>query len=389
MPIIPPNDPDSPTDWQRRRLRLHRPPPNFPHHKPGWWPANEPWPPHRGHLRHNPFFRRLGCLFALFNLMAWSLFLMAAAYVAHLIGIIHLNQITIQWTVPLGAIVFIVIIGALLIVGRALRRSFSPLDQLLSAAERLTEGDYTVQVTERGPGAMRSLVRAFNTMAERLRQTDEHRRNLMADVTHELRTPLTVIQGNLEGMLDGVYPADETNLRALLDETKLLSRLIDDLRTLALAESGALQLKKEPTDPLLLLRETMGAFQSQADSAGVTLTVTGADLPLIPLDPGRMRQVLSNLIANALRYSPADTSVIVSAAQVNGQVQIEVRDSGPGIPPEDIPHIFERFYKAADSGGMGLGLAIARHIVISHGGTISAESTSGIGTTIRVVLPME
>jgi signal transduction histidine kinase len=385
-------------DWRRRKSRLHHHPSQMAlHQKPDWWPANEPWPPRRGHLRHNPFFRRLGCLFALFNIMAWSLFLMVAAYVAHLIGLIHLNPITVQWTMPLGAIVFIIVIGALFIVGQALRHSFSPLDSLLDAAERVAEGDYTVRVIERGPRPMRSLIQAFNNMAARLHQTDEQRRNLLADVTHELRTPLTVIQGNVEGMLDGVYPADETNLRSLLDETHLLSRLIDDLRTLALAESGALQLKKEPTDPLLLLRETAGTFQSQAAAAGVALTVTGANLPLISLDPGRMRQVFSNLISNALRYaalseskdSPSGTSVIVSSALLNGQVQIEVRDSGPGIPAEDLPHVFERFYKSADSGGMGLGLAIARHLVMAHGGTIKAESPPDAGTTIRVNLPIE
>lgn len=392
-PNIPPEPPEWPANWPRRKIGWHHTPPTALHQRPDWWPENEQWPPRRGHLRHNPFFRRLGCLFGIFNLLGVAAFILVVSYIAHLFGIIHLTPLTIQWTVPFGAIGFILVISGLVMVGLALRRSFSPLDNLLSASESVADGDYTVRVPERGPRAMRSLSRAFNKMAMRLHEADEQRRNLLADVSHELRTPLTVIQGNLEGMLDGVYPADETNLRALLDETHLLSGLIDDLRMLALAESGALQLKKEPTDPLLLIRETMGAFQSQANANGVTLTVTGADpepaeVSLISIDPARIRQVLANLITNALRYSPAGSTIVITCKQIDSLVCIEVHDSGPGIPAEDLPHIFERFYKSADSGGTGLGLAIARHIVNAHGGSIRAESTQGQGTTIRVELPL-
>ena len=361
---------------------------SFHHQPPHWWPENEPWPPQRGQFRRQPFFRRLGCLFGLFNLLGLVFLLFIIVFAAHLFGLIHLTPPMVQLTLPFGGGAFVVVIIALVFVGAALRRVFTPLDNLLEAADRVTEGDYTVRLAEKGPGGVRSLTRAFNKMAARLHQTDEQRRNLLADVTHELRTPLTVIQGNLEGMLDGVYPADETNLRALLDETHLLSRLIDDLRMLALAESGALQLRKEPTDPTMLIRETVGTFQPQAEAAGVTLIVAGADLPLVSLDPARLRQVLANLIANALRYSPAGSEVIVSSRLAGDRIQIEVRDSGPGIPAEDLPHIFERFYKSADSGGMGLGLAIARHIVLAHGGSIHAESAPGAGTTIRVEIPV-
>ncbi len=160
---------------------------------------------------------------------------------------------------------------------------------------------------------MRSLVRAFNGMAARLQLTEEQRRDLMADITHELRTPLTVIQGNLEGILDGVYSPDEAHLKSILEETQILSRLVDDLRTLALAESGALQLKKEPTDLAVLIGETVSAFRTQADAAGVRLDIqaeSGDDL--LNLDPERIRQVLSNLIANALRYTPRDGSIHVT-----------------------------------------------------------------------------
>jgi two-component system sensor histidine kinase BaeS len=253
----------------------------------------------------------------------------------------------------------------------------------------VAQGDYAIRVPERGPSEFRSLARAFNDMASRLHRADEQRRNLLADTTHELLTPLTVIQGNLEGMLDGVYPADEINLRMLLDETNILSRLMEDLRTLALAESGALQLNKEPVDLLPFLTEAAGIFQSQAAAAGVTITMdVAANAPLIDIDPRRMRQVLSNLLANALRYSPAGGAIRL-ASEIEGEnITLTVQDDGPGISPDDLPHIFERFYKSADSGGMGLGLAIAKHIVEAHGGGILAENGPDKGTIFRMILPM-
>jgi signal transduction histidine kinase len=272
----------------------------------------------------------------------------------------------------------------------ALRRVMIPLDELLAAAGSVAEGDYSARVREKGPAEVRSLARAFNNMAARLHQTDEKRRNLLADVTHELRTPLTVLQGNLEGMLDGIYPADEANLRSLLDETNLLSRLVEDLRTLALAESGALRLRKEPTDLALLVRESLAAFQAQAASAGVTLSAeTDEALPWLEVDPGRLRQVLSNLLANALRYTPAGGSVRVKYCLEAGRALLDVTDTGPGIAAGDLPHVFERFYKSTDSGGTGLGLAIAKHLVEAHEGMITAESLPGQGTTIRISLPVE
>jgi signal transduction histidine kinase len=376
------NNPPDPPEWPPRFQ--HRP---FAHHRPPWWPENEPWPPQRGHLRHNPFFRRLGCVFAVFNLFGLAVFISVILLFLHLFGVVQLNLTPFHLAVPLGIGLLFFVVALLAAIAFVLRRIFNPLDSLLEAAGRVTEGDYSTRIPEKGPRGVRSLVRAFNNMSARLSQVDEQRRNLMADVTHELRTPLTVIQGNLEGMLDGVYPADETNLRALLDETHLLSRLVEDLRTLALAESGALQLKKEPTDLGMLIRDTLAAFQSQADAAGVTLSVqTADDLPSLEVDPGRMRQVLSNLTANALRYTPPGGNLRIRAQPSGTGIQIEVQDSGPGIPADELPHIFERFYKSTDSGGMGLGLAIARHLVTAHDGTIEAESQPGAGTTIRIAL---
>jgi len=357
--------------------------------RPHWWPENEPWPPVR-RMRHHLVSRRIGCLFSLFNLFSLALLAGAILLVSRWLGLVKFPFNPGQWLIPVEVGVFLFVVLVIGLGGLGMRRLVVPLNDLLNAAERVGQGDYSVRVAEKGPRELRSLARAFNTMTSRLHITDEQRRELLADVTHELRTPLTVVQGNLEGMLDGVYPADEANLRSLLEETNILARLVEDLRTLALAESGTLKLKKEPTDLSMLIRDTLAAFQSQADSVGVSLTVeTADDLPWVDLDPGRIRQVLSNLVANALRYTPSGSEIHVRYRQADKQALMDVQDSGPGIPPDELPYVFERFHKSTDSGGMGLGLAIARHLVEAHGGTITAESTPGHGTTMRITLPLE
>jgi len=359
-----------------------------PRQRPYWWPENEPWPPHM-RSRRPRFFRRMGCLFVFFNLLGLLVLAGIIALVARRLGLVYLPFDPGHWLIPIGVGFVLFAFFVLGLGGMGLRRLVIPLDELLKAADRVGQGDYSVRVQEKGPREMRSLARAFNSMASRLHTTDDQRRQLLADVTHELRNPLTVVQGNLEGMLDGVYPADEVNLRSLLEETNILARLVEDLRTLTLTESGALVLKKEPTDFAMLIRDTLVAFQNQADSAGVSLAVeTADDLPWIDLDPGRMRQVLSNLVANALRYAPAGSVIRVYYRQAEKQALLEVQDTGPGIPADELPNVFERFYKSVDSGGMGLGLAIARHLVEAHGGTITAASTPGLGTTMRIVLPL-
>jgi two-component system sensor histidine kinase BaeS len=362
--------------------------PRYSMHRPPWWPENQPWPPPRGRFRHNPFFRRLGCFFGVFNLLGFAFFVLVVVLILKTIGPIDFNAL-LRWAIPLGlaALVLIVTIVALSVL--ALRRISAPLDNLHEAAGRVAEGDYSTRVPEKGPPEVRSLARAFNHMATRLHQADEQRRNLLADTTHELLTPLTVIQGNLEGMIDGVYAADEANLRGLMDETNILAHSLEDLRTLALAESGSLQLKKEPIEIESYLGEVTSVFQAQAASAGVTITVNVADnLPLLEIDPSRMRQVLANLLANALRYSPAGGTIRLTGEVEGKNIQLTVQDDGPSIPPEDLPHIFERFYKSTDSGGMGLGLAIAKHLVEAHGGSITAENAPGRGTIFRILLPI-
>jgi len=271
---------------------------------------------------------------------------------------------------------------------RSLRSLAFPLDDLVDAAGRVEQGDYTTRVRERGARELRGLTRAFNSMTERLQTNEQQRRNLLADVTHELRTPVAVIQGNLEGLLDGIYPADEEHLAPILEETRVLSRLIDDLRTLSLAESGTLKLHRELTDLAVLINETATSFRADADSRAIALRVeTPNDLPLLDIDPVRIREVLTNLIANALRHT-ASGGITVSVAHAAKKVEVSVSDTGEGISSDDLPRIFDRFYKSKESRGSGLGLAIAKNLVTMHGGEITAQSEVGRGTVVRFTLPL-
>ena len=368
------------------------PGPHFRRERPSWWPADEPWPPAAPPSRaaRGRFVRRMGCLFGLFFFLSVAACTVMFWLIGAALGLVAVPAGASPWIQPAGIVALMIGAGVLVSVGRALRYTAAPIGDMMDAARRVSDGDYSARVRERGPREVRSLARAFNSMAERLQATDEQRRNLLADVTHELRTPLTVIQGNLAGLIDGVYPADEAHLRAILDETRVLSRLVDDLRTLALAESGALKLQKEPTDFITLVTETVSSFRAQADAASVALSVECApDLPLLEVDSARMREVLANLIANALRYTPHGGAIRVrcSLGQSGRQVVVAVEDTGAGIAADDLPHIFDRFYRAGDSRGMGLGLAIARNLVAAHGGEIGAESEPGRGTTIRFSLP--
>ena len=373
--------------WREQYLSEHRPP---------WWPENEEWPPKRRHWRNlrgrNPFLQRLGCAFAAFNLFSIVFLAALVALVLNALGIIHVSFPQFQWLAPLGGIFFAFVISMVVLAGLNLRRMSMPLDDLLDASNKIAEGDYSTRVDERGPREVRSLVRAFNSMAERLQINDQQRRAMLADVSHELRTPLTIIRGNVEGILDGVYPADETRLKSILEETQVLSKLVEDLRTLSLAESGALQLKREPTDLVSLIRETVAAFQSQADATGLKIETSFSKNELsLEIDPERIRQVLTNLLSNALRYSPGGGVVKIRLTESDlspeGHVVVSVEDSGPGIASADLPHVFDRFYKSADSRGMGLGLSIAKYIVEAHGGDIKAESEAGRGTKISFSLP--
>lgn len=272
-------------------------------------------------------------------------------------------------------------------VASTFRSASRPINDLIDATERIERGDFSVRVTESGPQTLRSLASTFNNMAGRLQQNEEARRNLLADVTHELRTPLTIIQGNLEGVLDGIYPRDDAHLVPILEETRVMSRLIDDLRTLSLAEAGALQLQLETTDLSALACDAAAAFEAQANHAQVSLMVKADEIVMATVDEARIRAVLNNLLANALRYTPATGSITVSVQREGNKARIEVGDTGNGIAPEVLPHVFDRFYKGRDSSGTGLGLAIAKQLVQAHAGEIYAESEPGAGTRIWFTLP--
>jgi len=266
----------------------------------------------------------------------------------------------------------------------------SPLGAMVEAADRVAAGDYSTRTPERGPRWMRTLARAFNGMTSRLEAQDRQRRDLMADVAHELRTPLAVLQGRLEGMLDGIYPRDEQQLGAVLQETRMLARLVEDLRTLAHTESGTLTLQKESTDLAILLNDTAVSFAAEAAERHIQLDVEApASLPLVDIDPVRIREVLTNLVSNALRHTSENGRVSVSASAQPDAIVLAVSDNGRGIPAEDLPRIFDRFYKGHGSRGSGLGLTIARNLVMAHGGEIRAESAEGKGTTMRITLTLQ
>jgi two-component system, OmpR family, sensor histidine kinase BaeS len=272
----------------------------------------------------------------------------------------------------------------------AMRRIGSPLSEIVLAARRVGDGDYSVRLAEEGLPWLRSVAAAFNAMTARLDRQQRERRALFADIAHELRTPVAIIQGRVEGMLDGVYPRDEPHVRQVLEDTRMLARLIEDLRTSAHAESGTLSLERDNIDPGSLIDEVTQAFAAEAERRGVRIEpLVAAALPMMNVDPHRIREVLSNLLANALRHAPTGSVVSLECDQLPGSMVVRVSDRGPGIPPADLSQVFERFHKGADSPGSGLGLSIARSLVGAHGGTLVAATRPGGGTVMTVVLPLQ
>jgi len=276
-----------------------------------------------------------------------------------------------------------------------------PLRELALAARRVAAGDLGQRVPIRSRDEVGALAAAFNEMAASLERGEAARRNLVADVAHELKTPLTVVEGTVDAMLDGIYPADQERLQSIREEIALLNKLVADLRELSLADAGGLRLERETLEPAGLVRRAVSAASTRAQTRGLALVADAPEgLPLLEGDTRRLVQVLANLLDNALRYTPAGGQVTVSAAAAPADdgrpapasgVRFAVADTGPGIPAADLAHIFDRFYRADPSrarrsGGSGLGLAIARGYVEAHGGRIWAESSSA-GTTVSFWLP--
>lgn len=282
---------------------------------------------------------------------------------------------------------------ALLLTLAISRRIFGPIESLTVAARRMESGDLSSRVAVRRRDEVGSLGHAFNAMADSLAKNEQLRRHMVSDVAHELRTPLTNIRGYVEGLRDGVLQPDRETLDSVFEEAQLLSRLVDDLQELALAEAGQLRLKLQPVSAVDLVERATGAARPQFETRGVKLST---DLPegqlLVNADPERIGQVLGNLLSNALAHTPEGGKVIAGVRKHGAEIEMSVQDTGSGIAAEHLPYVFERFYRVDQSrarkdGGAGLGLAIARQLVEAHGGRIVVESAVGQGTTFTFTLP--
>ena len=272
------------------------------------------------------------------------------------------------------------------------RRMVAPVESLAKVAHLVAQGDFSTRAEAGSRDEVGELARRFNDMVGELERTEELRRNMVADLAHELRTPLTNIRGYIEGISDGVITPDPKTLESMQGEVVLLTRLIEDLQDLALAESGRLQLQIKECDLSQLARSAVTAFQQQAQGKGIALQVDAPDPVVLQGDEGRISQIIRNLLSNAISYTPYQGQVTVGSRFDGGGPVLVVRDDGPGIPTEDLPYVFERFYRVDKSrsrytGGIGLGLTIARRLAEAHGGGISVISQEGQGTEFRVVFP--
>ncbi|MFN2194321.1 MAG: sensor histidine kinase [Candidatus Promineifilaceae bacterium] len=288
----------------------------------------------------------------------------------------------------LAAVLLAFVLG--LILARTISR---PLRELTGATQRMAAGELGIQVPVRTQDEVGELAASFNHMSSDLAQATQSRRQLTADIAHDLRTPLSVILGYTEALSDGKLTGAPETYDVMHNEAQHLSHLVDDLRLLSLADTGELPLNRRPVAPQDLLERTAAAHQPQASKKEIELQVDAAPaLPEIEVDPERMAQVLNNLVSNAIRHTPRDGRVTLSAAQQNGDILLSVTDTGSGISDDDLPYIFNRFYRGdqarRQNGESGLGLAIARSIVHAHGGTISADSAIGTGSTFTVTLPI-
>lgn len=347
---------------------------------PGWWPEGEPWPPHgqRWRGRRAGFVRRIALAFSvLFILSSVGAYTIVTGLLGRF-GVGAARQLLPLTLIAAGTLVLLVVAFF-----TAMRRFGLPLGDLVGAAERVASGDFTTRMREQGPPALRSVAQAFNGMTARLAAHERQRHQLMTDVAHELRTPLTVLQARLEGLLDGVYPRDDAQLKSLLAETTTLGRLIEDVRTLAHTENGTLTLEKEPVDVAALIEDAVDGLRAAEPAAAIRTDVPA--LPTLEVDPVRIREILVNVLTNAVRHSGGGP-VTVTARAADAGVEVTVMDEGPGLGPEELAHVFERFYKGRASTGSGLGLTIARSLARAHGGDLTATSQPGTGTTLTLRL---
>jgi signal transduction histidine kinase len=293
------------------------------------------------------------------------------------------------WLAALGAV------AAALVTGVLLARSFArPVRLLTSAARKMADGDLEQEVPVASKDEIGELTQAFNSMSRTVSQANQLRKQMTADIAHDLRTPLTVIAGYIESMQEGVLEPTPERLEIIRSEIERLQRMVEDLRTLSRADAGELTLLRQPIAPRALLERVAAVYAHAAGRKEIRLEVNAAEgLPEVDVDEARMVQVLSNLLDNALRYTPPGGTITLAAAPAENGVNLCVQDTGPGIASEDLPRVFERFYRADKSraeadGASGLGLAIARALVAAHGGEIRAESAPGQGTKMSILLPI-
>jgi signal transduction histidine kinase len=280
-----------------------------------------------------------------------------------------------------------------LLLGIVLARTMTqPIRELTAATQAVAKGALGQQVAVRSRDELGTLATSFNQMSADLAHASTSRRQMTADIAHDLRTPLSVILGYTEALRDGMLPPDQETFDTMHTEAQHLQRLIDDLRTLSLADAGELRLLRQPIAPHALLERSAAAHRAQAHERGITLAMNASwDLPAVDVDSERMAQVLGNLISNALRYTPAGGTITLAADRCGDDVCLRVADTGSGIKPDDLPHVFDRFYRAdaarEQTGSSGLGLAIAKGIVEVHGGRITVDSTVGQGSTFTIWVP--
>jgi two-component system, OmpR family, sensor histidine kinase BaeS len=287
----------------------------------------------------------------------------------------------------LGGLAILVLIGLAVFARNRFGRTWAPIGALIDATKRLGDGETGVRIPISEPGPLAAVSGSFNRMAARLEEEDERRRRLLADLGHELRTPLTVIRGEIEAVLDGLHEPE--SLSSVIDEVDLMERLLEDLRVLTLAEAGRLQLHREPTDISAVIGDVVSSFSTALQAHNVESQMeVEAGLAELDVDPYRLRQVLSNLVSNALNQMQDGGRLEVSAHLEQSVVRIEVADTGPGIPPDRLEQVFERFVKSGDSTGSGLGLSIARDLVEAHGGTIAAANRPDGGAVFSIALPV-
>jgi signal transduction histidine kinase len=291
---------------------------------------------------------------------------------------------------PVGIISFILAMFLVVVSILLVRRFVNPLADVIYAARAVASGKLNTRIPSKGPQDLRSLSESFNEMATALERNDRERRDMLADIAHELRTPLSVIRGRLEGIVDGIYTENGPQVSMALEQAYLMQRLVDDLRLLTLVETRQLAFDQRDINVGNVINSVIEIFSAEVQEKNISLSFNEKSGNLsIVLDPQRFEQVISNLVGNAIRYVPEGGKVWVTANETNNDLIITVNDNGEGLPSEDLPYVFDRFWRKEKSrsritGGTGLGLAIAKHLIEAQGGTIEAKNLSEGGLQVIV-----